>query len=181
MPFILALASVYPNAFHISISISVSLWIMPFISISISVLYAKRTIWYQHVQGPTHSHGHTPDSVITKGLNVSTTIKDLSDRVLWCVCVCVWLSLIWSFLCVLWCACVPTHSEQIYDCRKESHKSSRECSLWAGTVKDLQSTVRLRRWIAESFLILNDSYYGRHCCCESEANRRRHGNQIQTP
>ena len=32
----------------------------------------------QHVQGPTHSHGHTLDLIITKGLSVSVTIKDLA-------------------------------------------------------------------------------------------------------
>ena len=30
------------------------------------------------VQGPTHSLGHTLDLVITKGLNISTTVKDLA-------------------------------------------------------------------------------------------------------
>ena len=47
----------------------------------------------QHVQGPTHSHGHTLDLVITKGLNVSTTVMDiaLSDHlcVVFNVCTCI--------------------------------------------------------------------------------------------
>ncbi|KAL2093106.1 hypothetical protein ACEWY4_010418 [Coilia grayii] len=39
----------------------------------------------QHVQGPTHSHGHTLDLVITKGLNVSTTVRDLAISDNFCV------------------------------------------------------------------------------------------------
>ncbi|KAL2083495.1 hypothetical protein ACEWY4_021268 [Coilia grayii] len=39
----------------------------------------------QHVQGPTHSHGHTLDLVITKGLNVSTTVMDLAISDHFCV------------------------------------------------------------------------------------------------
>ena len=37
----------------------------------------------QHIQGPTHSHGHTPDLVITKGLNVSTNVMDLAVSEAW--------------------------------------------------------------------------------------------------
>ena len=32
----------------------------------------------EHVQGPTHSHGHTLDLVITKGLNITLAVKDLA-------------------------------------------------------------------------------------------------------
>ena len=39
----------------------------------------------QHVQGPTHSHGHTLDLVITKGLNVSTSVMDLGLSDHFCV------------------------------------------------------------------------------------------------
>jgi hypothetical protein len=39
----------------------------------------------QHVQGPTHSLGHTLDLVITKGLDVSTAVKDLALSDHFCV------------------------------------------------------------------------------------------------
>lgn len=39
----------------------------------------------QHVQGLTHSHGHTLDLVLTKGLHVSTTVIDLALTDPFCV------------------------------------------------------------------------------------------------
>jgi len=39
----------------------------------------------QHIQVPTHSHGHTLDLVITKCLDVSTTIKDLALSDHYCI------------------------------------------------------------------------------------------------
>lgn len=39
----------------------------------------------QHVQGPTHTHGHILDLVITKGLNVSVNVMDMALSDHFCV------------------------------------------------------------------------------------------------
>ena len=59
-----------------------------------SMLY--RAIFYglsQHVTGSTHCYGHTLDVVISKGLNISATVKDVALSDHYCVFFEIWTSL----------------------------------------------------------------------------------------
>ena len=89
----------------------------------------------QHVQGPTHSLGHTLDLVITKGLNISRTVKNfaLSDN---CS----------VFFDVFMSQHIQNRSMTV---RKRVINDHTRALFEQGTFKDLESTVRFCRWMVE--------------------------------